>query len=323
LDSPLAGWEQALRRARQQGLQGLLAHHHARGDGPWRPWAARAYQEQFLFNTRLLAMLGEVVTILQARQLPVMALKGAALVGSLYPELGLRPLSDIDVLVRAQDLPEVEEALLGHGFYAAKGGNFQWQGLSLDLHVDLVSARRIRGRAALFRFPLEDIWARAVPHPRFPGLLCLEAEDQFLHLCVHALKHGHSRRMWAEDLHRLLPQVNGLRLWQRAHSFGCQRPLLYGLCWMGQPPRGLSLSWWERAYLARVAREAPCEALAPWVCAALLPDWRRRLAFVGECLWPGREVLQDLYPGVVGWRLGWRRLRDLWGRFQASFMAPT
>ncbi len=316
-------WEQALGRARPHGLQGLLARQYAQSDGPFRPWAARVYQQQFLLNTRLLAMLQIIVDLLQARQIPLIALKGAALVGSVYAELGLRPLSDIDLLVQPQHLPEVEKTLLDNGFYAAKGLNYQWQGLSLDLHVDLVSAQRIRGRAALFQFPLPLLWQAAVPHPRYPGLLCLQAEDQFLHLCVHALKHGHSRLIWAEDLKRLLPRVNRSRLWHRAESYRCQRPLLYALHWIGQPPAGPGLHWWERAYLARVARGKPCEPLAPWVCAALLPDWRQRLAFVGECLWPGREVLQDLYPGLQGWRLWLRRLSDLRRRFQASFITPS
>ncbi|MBI1800092.1 MAG: nucleotidyltransferase family protein [Chloroflexi bacterium] len=62
------------------------------------------------------AQLAEVLAACGGSGVPVIVLKGAYLAACVYPEDGLRPMNDIDVLVRPEHLREVEGLLAGLGY---------------------------------------------------------------------------------------------------------------------------------------------------------------------------------------------------------------
>ena len=57
------------------------------------------YIQNYLSTTLLLRKLKDVLSSLADRGVEVIVLKGAALVTTLYPDLGLRPMRDIDLLI--------------------------------------------------------------------------------------------------------------------------------------------------------------------------------------------------------------------------------
>jgi hypothetical protein len=62
--------------------------------------------------------LAEVLDALAARGLIPIILKGAYLASAVYPAPGLRPMNDIDLLFRPEDLPQAEQVLLELGYGA-------------------------------------------------------------------------------------------------------------------------------------------------------------------------------------------------------------
>jgi hypothetical protein len=80
------------------------------------PELRRVYYETAARNVSLLAALAEVRAGLAARGIVPVALKGADLTTSLYPNLALRPMSDLDLWVDGREVGPAEEALRDLGY---------------------------------------------------------------------------------------------------------------------------------------------------------------------------------------------------------------
>lgn len=114
-------WDSLLVQAEAQGLAPLLHRHlndHAPGICPDR--FRRGIRLLFLrhrhVNTLLMQVLAEVLELLGQAGIDVLVLKGAALCQTLYPEIGLRPMRDIDLLVRHEQGAQAEALLIQSGF---------------------------------------------------------------------------------------------------------------------------------------------------------------------------------------------------------------
>jgi hypothetical protein len=69
-------------------------------------------------NTQRFAILRDILDAFEAASIRVLALKGAALAHILYPSPGLRPLSDLDLLVDPPEAAQAQAVLAGMGFDA-------------------------------------------------------------------------------------------------------------------------------------------------------------------------------------------------------------
>jgi hypothetical protein len=152
----------------------------------------------------------------------IIVLKGAVLAESLYGDFGLRPLSDVDVLVREQDWPTICEVLKAQGYKAREDefeplppkltrydvqAHMQYYspvGTCLELQVDLLTL-------GIGMRDIESVWSRSgeavvggVP------VSVLSPEDQLLHLAVHANRHGCMRLKWLVDIAETLRQSSDL-----------------------------------------------------------------------------------------------------------------
>lgn len=316
-------FDQNLAQARSEGIQGVLSYYLAHQPGPHRQQARQYYQQEFFLNSRLLELLHRTVAALQQQQIPVLLLKGVALIGPIYSPLGVRPLSDIDILIAPAHHQQAHHCLLQIGYAHQNGLNYHWQGLALDLHLDLNSAYRIRARADLYRFHLDDMWSTATQRADIPGAYCLANEDQFLYLACHALKHAHNRLIWLLDLAELFPHCDPRRLDQRARATSTTRPLAYALnllkeLWYPQLVAP-ACNWIEKLYLQKVARRQNLEPLLPFFMAATLDSWPLRMSYLWEMLLPRTEVLEQMYPGQSGWRLYRSRLVSLAKKLPAIY----
>ena len=54
--------------------------------------------------------------MLRAFESPVIVLKGAALLSSVYEDFGLRMLGDVDILVKPEDVPKIDKILSQLGY---------------------------------------------------------------------------------------------------------------------------------------------------------------------------------------------------------------
>jgi hypothetical protein len=115
-------WDSIADQAEAHGLAPLL-YVHARSAGVQLPPAVkRKLQGLYLrhqhANRVRTDVLRDILSAYRAARIPSLVLKGAALSHIVYPEPGLRPMSDLDILVREADLWRAQSLLAGLGFDA-------------------------------------------------------------------------------------------------------------------------------------------------------------------------------------------------------------
>jgi hypothetical protein len=143
------------------------------------------YRNQLLFRTA-----GEVIGRFREAGIATLALKGIALSLLHYRDAGLRPMGDIDLLVKPAQADEAVALVERNGwrplepvptFLEVKHAHpFVDDGRrQLDLHWNAL------WEAA----PDDDLWADAVPiEVQGEATLALDPTDQLLHVCVHGVQ---------------------------------------------------------------------------------------------------------------------------------------
>ena len=162
----------------------------------------------------LAARWGEAMCALGEAGIETITVKGIALAHTVYPEPALRPMADIDLLVRAADRVRAIEALARLG-YRTPGPEAERLGESrcfaelvrdgahLDLHWDVARYLRFEG---VVRVDHEGLWSRARPLVLAEGRsLTLCPEDTLLHLALHlTLGSDFARVLWYADIDALI-----------------------------------------------------------------------------------------------------------------------
>ncbi len=163
-----------------------------------------AVYTQLAKTTLQLAHVSKLLELFHRADIPLILLKGIALLERVYPVAEQRPMQDIDVLVRQADFERAATLLQAQGYeFSNKAslwneafgrefmGNVAYSKdrVAFDLHWHPVTMSWFRATTA---FDLDGLWARAIPTDiaGAPALrLC--PEDEVLHLCYHtAVHHG-------------------------------------------------------------------------------------------------------------------------------------
>lgn len=134
-----------------------------------------------------------------------MVIKGLALADR-YPEPSLRPMDDVDLLVRADEHRKATEVLRQAGWQTTRRQGPEYSlslahpaipGLPVDLHCELaVRAEQV------FRFKARDLWEAPLPVTLFGAEVFLPGPElELLLLATHAGKpfHNFDRILWAVD----------------------------------------------------------------------------------------------------------------------------
>lgn len=215
-------WGQFVTLAHTQGMAPLVFEHVARAGlldtmpDAIRAQFARDYQQTLVNNRRMKTVLMRVLSALAARRIPVVPLKGLMLAERLYGNMALRPMSDIDLLVRRADVGHVIQILRALGFAPAEGlarptGFYaltsavvvyaQANGITIEVHWELFGTAAYR--AAL---PAPRVWHGAQPLEYLgQPVYGLDLGDELRYLCVHAAaQHRLARLIWLADIAELV-----------------------------------------------------------------------------------------------------------------------
>lgn len=113
-------WDDLLYQAEEQGMGPLLHRHLAEIEGEVPGTFLRGLRFLSLrhkqANVLLMKSLHHILSLLEAEGIPVLVLKGAALCHTLYPEISLRPMRDIDLLLAKEDVQHAHAFLQKKGF---------------------------------------------------------------------------------------------------------------------------------------------------------------------------------------------------------------
>jgi hypothetical protein len=303
-----------------------------------------------LAGERRYAATRPLLTALDAAGIPVIVLKGAALAETLYADPGLRPFSDIDLLIRPADVDRARQVLAACGYrperplwaddeaahdcqltYALPRALGDGEPLVVELHWNLVNNDRLL-RAT--RIDTKPLWA-ASETATVAGqpVRVLGATHTLLHLCIHLAGHSLQAPMSVRDIAALLDSRQGARVdWQRlardARRFGVAAMTYAGLQLAARArgarvpapvlralrprgPRRVLLDRWAAA----LARGKPVpEALSGVLLPLLLDTPGAAGRALAATLFPPPRWLSDRYPAAgkaARWRLYLRHHRAL------------
>jgi hypothetical protein len=150
----------------------------------------------------------DALRLVSAAGIPVMLLKGAALVQTTYKSFLERPMSDVDLLVRPDRARDAQALLLGAGWaqhYDREFDEFyetmhhlpplidsRAPALTIGLEIHTAIIQRDRDP---FDFSSESIWEAAQPAAGLPdGTLVPSAVHRLFHCCLHFAWSHHLRK---------------------------------------------------------------------------------------------------------------------------------
>lgn len=258
-------WDILSQLAQRAGVAPLL-YHTLRGQDILPPQVEadlrRAYHYTATRNHLLLSELRLALERLAQERLPCIVLKGPALLETVYGNLALRPMDDLDLLVRREDVPQAITLFSALGYTPAAEAR---PGATLNYsHAQLLrknvtpswrsgqALSEVNGPRAI-TLPLEIHW-RLLESPSYdPRLdmswfwqstksvmidghsaLIFAPSAQLFHLCIHLWLHHHGEGMlrWF-DIASLIrthqPQIDWEQLLEQAQACHLLLPLQHTL----------------------------------------------------------------------------------------------
>lgn len=319
-------WNIVCQRAQEEGVAPLI-YHTLRGQEIIPPEVEedlrQAYHYTGNYNNLLLSELGIGLQQLAQAGIPCIILKGAALIETLYKNIALRPMVDVDILVKEQDVLKSIELFSELGYTPEPE---TWTGTSLEylhaqslrktgamtlqieVHWSLIQSPSYRQRLLLSWF-----WERAeaVDFDGMPAYV-LKPEAQLLHLCLHLwLHHGGEKLLWWIDVAELLQTSQAQINWrevltyaQRAESVLPLQQTLPRIAeeWGVKIPSNvieqvlaLKVSPAEKRLFDKLAIPTRTLFQAFYIELTNLPTWGQRLEFAINRVFPSSEYMQRRY----------------------------
>ncbi|MBN1832488.1 MAG: nucleotidyltransferase family protein [Deltaproteobacteria bacterium] len=324
LKTPHLDWKGLKERAYAEGVAGILYHRLKDTDIPPSTLSQlrRHYQSVVAQNLITLDTLDKLEHALGNERIEAMTLKGASLLEYAYPNLGMRIMSDLDIMVRPEQYERFISLLHRLGYepdsmiphYLHKGRSV------IDVHIHALNTDRIANRAKLFPSGMEPVWANALPWKEgYRWIRRPDDVDNVLLLAQHLMKHSFSNLIWIFDIHMLVKNRDSTfwtSLQKRANHLAQTRPLSYALYLtknlfeVGPPQNSWfnqflgDLSRLERGMLGARINGQTFHRLGPLMALFCLPGFKARITFLWETLFPKKAVIeQEFYNLHRGKRL--------------------
>jgi hypothetical protein len=328
-------WDDLRVMAEQERIAPLL-YEAVRGRSLLPEWLERDWQVAQRItaarNTLLLAELERAIAHLAAADIAAIPLKGSALIETLYGNAALRPMLDLDVLVRQEQAQLATELLVQLGYVAAvvephRGALLDYENevmliktngpqFLLEMHWSLIDS-------PYYQRQLDMHWFWETTRPAQVGhtpALVLSDDAMLLHLCAHcALHHSGQGLLWLHDIAALVQakgrQMDWNSILQRAREFGLVLSLnavlpIVAEHWRAPAPAEF-LAQLAASPVSQAEQQAFSLAATPSTAVAQrffhdmagLPNWRGRVRFAWQNLFPTPEYMRWRYGIQNQWLL--------------------
>lgn len=321
-------WESIGATALRWGVAPLF-YYNLRNLAPNLPYPvlqdlAMAYLIASAQNALRFSDLREALTALRTAGIEVIALKGAALAETVYPNRSARPMSDVDILVRRENLAGARDILLSMGYISSSPLTAEAQ-TQISHHIQpLVSPRRtivevhwtLARPDRPFKPDLDGLWQRSRPTAiaDVPARV-LGAEDTLVYLSLQAAEDRFVRALKylcdiAQVVDRYHDELNWRAVTERARSWRARHSVYLALRLSRELLRAevpdetldtlkpaafdVTLLSWATDRLLHEGEEA--RSLGPrFMRAWNAPTWRERGRSLAAMLFPPRDVVADQY----------------------------
>ncbi|MGD8493921.1 MAG: nucleotidyltransferase family protein [Desulfobacterales bacterium] len=327
-----------VRLARKEGMSGLL-YKSLKKAGILGFLGHRQMQQLQSFyyrtvqhNLQVVQDLKQILQNSNEKGIQVVLLQGVALLGKGYKDIGLRPLTDIDLWVLPEKRDVFDSLLqqLGYQPDPVYPSTFKKDPIIIDINSHILWADRIKSRERLLA-KNQHVIHDSIEVFSFEGVPagCLNAADQVLYLSLHAFKHNASRLVWLVDIKHLITRwktADWKALFERAAEMG-QVNIVYDMLYLIahlfdlKPPPEIEtmaaehgLTWLERVILDKRADGRPLPNWAPLLLFTAGKNLKTRAHFVFETLFPRPEILRQVFANSANlnvWHLYLKRVRQL------------
>ena len=180
-------------------------------------------------NRRLYGVVHDMAESFSRVGVPAMGLKDVQLAMEVYPDIGLRPMGDIDILIHKDDYKKVARCMAGLGFKPLPGPDIPFTLKYAEAHhfhrphdnvwVDMQWNACDRewdvygeGNVA---YKIATMWAGALPmNVGDAQIFVPKPEDMLFHLCLHLEGHSYSELILFCDIVELLHRYGDQFDWQ-------------------------------------------------------------------------------------------------------------
>jgi len=247
-------WEYILKEARRNGVSPILyLRLKNQKDSFPETFFGKLEKDYYQNLRRNILMWEEIKPILKSFKedgIEVILLKGVALAELVYKNLALRPMSDVDLLVKKEELPRIDEKMRKFGYSTDENYRnslryssinylnsieYRKKVVSVHFHWHLVNST-LPSFMYASKINMKKIWKEAIP-VKISGTetLSLAPHHLLIHLSEHASKPGHSLSRLillydiAETIKVYQEELNWELLINEARVFNLNRPLYYSL----------------------------------------------------------------------------------------------
>lgn len=306
-------WEKLYDLALREGVAGLLYYYIKGSNAPdaFLDRLEMCYRQTAASNLIHIKALEALEEVLSNEKLDIMLLKGASLLDIFYPGLGMRPMDDVDILVRPKDFDRLVNTLSSQGYErnARIPHVVHKAALTLDIHTHALNIDRITSREGLFPKGMEPIWRESLHWKE--GFYRIrrpcDMDNVFL-LSQHLLKHSFSKFIWLVDIRQIVKDRDNMfweKLIERMEYLEQKKPfhyivfLLEYLFHLDRPPAsGLSVqpsdfSRLEKGMLKAKLKGESLNRIGPLLLLFYISGLKGRLSFLRETVFPKEEILEQ------------------------------
>jgi hypothetical protein len=326
-------WDCFLRKARENGISAVVYSKlkEIRKDCPQIPsFIFRELKKDYFLNatknTFIFEELGKLLETFRNAGLQVIILKGAALAEKIYGNLALRPMTDVDLLVKKKDLLRLDEQLkiLGYkptdislediDFYSTYLTTLDYRSLasnspSFHIHWHFVNST-IPNESYIKHIKIEDIWRDAEKTKiADKETLMMAPHHLLIHLSEHALRVTHSLSKLSffcdidEAVNYYQERLDWQKLVKESLKFNLNRmvyPSLYftakfletkipeNVLWKLKPER---FSLGERIFMNLISNNKRFPGLSYLVHLAMNNGFLRKINFLEKTLFPPPQIM--------------------------------
>lgn len=306
LCSETINWDYLIRRAGDEGVDSLLYYHLKNRQSATSNQLSAKYYSNLLFNIHLLDEFYDVLKRLHGKGIQVILVKGVFLIEKIYRNAALRPMSDVDVLIKKEALPLVMNEMSKAGYSLTPHGHIgflkdgEFPAL-IDFHWDIW-------------FPeTEDLWKRCVSFASGDiQAWTLDNEDMLIYMAIHqSVNHGMHKLIWLCDIHEFIRAYRDNIDWDvlinRVKGYHIEMPIYSTLSYTAEllkteiPSDVLEAfkplnpnSFKHRVYNKTTTSHYTID-VGHILYLLLLRGWRRRIAYAIKYIFPERDFLVKRY----------------------------
>ncbi|MFC1540369.1 nucleotidyltransferase family protein [Gemmatimonadota bacterium] len=192
-------------------------------------------------NIFALSELSELLASCNEDDIPVIILKGASLLGTLYENDLSRPMYDLDLLAQRADLGKIDEKLLRLGYQRLShnwGSHITYRkkgavSIPVEVHWELINRSNPVQRYA-FKIETEDFWEDLKPVKICGSRACeMSPENSLIYLSCHLMKEAFSHEKWLTDIDRFIRHYESEIDWEKVidktEKYGVKRSVYHAL----------------------------------------------------------------------------------------------